>query len=252
MRLGVTVNSYGVSDTGLVRANNEDAWAQLPSQHFFVLADGMGGHKAGEVASREAVDKLCAAIRNLSEKENTKVPVHEKAKQLQEIIERINKEVYLLSLQNENFSGMGTTLACIWIYDQSIIFAHVGDSRIYRFRKKKLTQLTLDHSLRQELLIKGELSESQAALYAFKNIITRAIGTHSKVQPDVEVAKLLPDDIYFMCSDGLTDELSFEEMQSILAKSQTIKEASDNLINAAKSKGGNDNITVVMVKIINR
>ena len=130
-----------------------------------------------------------------------------------------------------------------------MIYAHVGDSRIYRFRDQNLIKLTQDHSLRQEMLFKGELNAETAPLNAFKNIITRAIGTHSRVQPEVECSQLAEGDIYFLCSDGLTDELSLEEMRSILLKAKTIKEASDSLVAAAKAKGGNDNITVVMVQI---
>lgn len=247
----VGVESYGVSDIGYVRSNNEDAWAQLDELQFFVLADGMGGHKAGEVASREAVQKLCKAVTKLAE--STEQPTAaERARQLQKTITEVNRDVYLLSQKNENYAGMGTTLACFWLYQKNLILAHVGDSRIYRLRKKSLTQLTLDHSLRQELLVKGELNDSSAAVFAYKNVITRAIGTQPQVEPDIDTLKVSLDDIYFICSDGLTDELKFEEIRAVLLKAKTIKEASDNLVAAAKKKGGSDNITVVMIKIVEK
>lgn len=247
------MESYGISDIGYVRSNNEDAWAELPHYKFFVLADGMGGHQAGEIASKEAVARLSDQIEDLY-KGPFKGPVSPSvaqnlAAELQAAIERVNREVYLLSLKNERYAGMGTTLACLLIYGESLIYAHVGDSRIYRFRDKNLTKLTQDHSLRQELLFKGELKADSPRFNAFKNIITRAIGTHARVQPEVECSHLAPGDIYFLCSDGLTDELSLEEMRSILLKAKTIKEASDTLVAQAKAKGGNDNITVVMVQI---
>ncbi|MFI5334112.1 MAG: Stp1/IreP family PP2C-type Ser/Thr phosphatase [Chlamydiales bacterium] len=242
----INVESYGISDVGFVRKNNEDAWAALPNCAFFVLADGMGGHQAGEVASEKTVETLTHEIEkllcnaDLSSKETAPAL-------LKKSIERANQKVYQLSLERASYAGMGTTLACMWIYQDVLIFAHVGDSRIYRFRDKILTQLTEDHSLRQELIAKGELNTSTSR--ACKNILTKAIGTQREVLPTVELSNLEDNDIYFLCSDGLTDDLSFKEMQSILLKSKTIKEASDNLVHSAKEKGGYDNITVVMVKI---
>jgi protein phosphatase len=240
------VESYGISDVGLVRSNNEDVWAELPDLRFFALADGMGGHKAGEVAAAETVKRLCSLISELSKKS---ADTEERAKKLKEAIEQVNKEVYLLSLKNEQYAGMGTTLVCFQQVSDQLIIAHVGDSRIYRFRKKTLTQLTKDHSLRQELLFKGDLSAA-SPFFAFKNIVTRAMGTHSQVQPEVDILQIQPDDIYFLCSDGLTDELSFEKIKSIVTGAKTIKEASDNLVAAAKAHGGSDNITIVMVKVL--
>lgn len=245
----VSVESYGVSDIGLLRTNNEDAWAELPNHAFFILADGMGGHQAGEIASAKAVSILSQAMEKLF----SEIPPSDSdAAQifLKQMIEQVNQKVYRLSQERPAYAGMGTTLACLWIYGEKLIFGHVGDSRIYRFRKKKLTQLTEDHSLRQELISKGEIDPR--ASFAFKNIITRAIGTQPQVVPSIEITTPADEDIYFLCSDGLTDEISLDEMKSILLKSRTIKEASDNLVHAAKVKGGSDNITIVMVKIRKR
>lgn len=242
------MESYGISDIGL-RSNNEDSWAGVPNCKFFVLADGMGGHQAGEVASKETVQRLSIRIEDFYETALTSPPTSEEwAEKLGDLILRVNREVYQLSLQNEKYAGMGTTLACLLITGERLIYAHIGDSRIYRFRKKELTKLTLDHSLKQELLRKGDLGKTPSK-HAPKNIITRAVGTHANVEPDIEISTLKSDDIYFLCSDGLTDELSLEEMRSILLEAKTIKEASDSLVAAAKQKGGSDNITVVMVKV---
>ncbi len=237
------MESYSISDIGYVRSNNEDAWAELPAYKFFVLADGMGGHQAGEVASKEAVERLGSQIEELYQKAPPKA-----AAELRAAIERVNREIYQLSLKNRRYAGMGTTLVCLLVCGESLIYAHVGDSRIYRFRDKCLTKLTQDHSLREELLGKGKLKAESTPVGAFKNIITRAIGTHADVQPEIESTQLMDGDIYFLCSDGLTDELSTDEMSSILLKAKTIKEASDSLVSAAKAKGGNDNITIVMVQ----
>lgn len=242
----VSVESYAVSDVGLIRTNNEDSWAELTDYAFFILADGMGGHQAGEIASEKAVRALSEEMRKQFTKTSHSSP-DEAPALLKEMIERVNQKVYRLSQEKPAYAGMGTTLACFWIHREKLIFGHVGDSRIYRLRKKSLTQLTEDHSLRQELISKGEIDIRTS--FAFKNIITRAIGTQPQVVPSVETTSLADGDIYFLCSDGLSDEISLDEMKSILLKSRTIKEASDTLVDAAKAKGGSDNITIVMVKI---
>ncbi len=241
------LDSFGLSDIGLVRTNNEDAWAEVIKNRFFVLADGMGGHQAGEVASHLIVEKLTSAIKSI---QNLPTSIQERAKLLQTLIEKASREIYLLSLQNAHYSGMGTTLACLWFDEKNTIIAHVGDSRIYRLRKAKLSQLTLDHSLRQELLVKGKLHERQASTYTLKNIITRAIGTQMRIEPSIEIEKFQSGDIYLICSDGLTDELSFEEIQVILSSSSDVKEGAHKLIKSAKENGGSDNITIVIVKIL--
>ena len=241
----VDVESYGISDVGLVRSNNEDAWAEIPGNQFYILADGMGGHKAGEVASSETVKRLAAEIEKLS---SSTASVRTKMKQLGQAIAKVNEEVYLLSTRSAHYNGMGTTLACIWVAQEKLIFAHVGDSRIYQFRKNRLHLLTHDHTTRQEMLYRP--AADLGPIVISKNVLTRAVGTQFTVEPDIESLRVADGDIYFICSDGLTDDLSLQELEKILQDSKTIKQASDNLIRAAKAKGGNDNITVLMLKII--
>lgn len=243
------MESYGVSDMGLIRTSNEDAWAELHACAFFILADGMGGHQAGEVASTKAVHALAEEMETTFSS-LTSSDIKKAENQLKQMIMQVNKKVYRLSRETPSYAGMGTTLACLWIYGGKLIYGHVGDSRIYRFRQKTLTQLTEDHSLRQEMIAKGTLNLSHSA--SFKNIITRAIGTQAEVVPVIQSSDLENEDIYFLCSDGLTDELSTDEIKSILLKSKTIKQASDTLVAAAKAKGGSDNITIVMVKIFTK
>jgi len=244
------IESYGISDIGCVRQNNEDVWAEMPDFQFYILADGMGGHKAGEVAAKQAVLKVCQSLEKFFSAFSQKPSFEQtKAALLKAIIEA-NSWVYKLSKENEEFQGMGTTLCCFLIQDQALIYAHVGDSRIYSF-KNNLTQLTTDHSLRSELLQKGHISKEEATAFPFKNIITRAIGTCSSVEPDIGTIAIEPGDIYFLCSDGLTDYVSDSQMIQVLKNSRSIKETSDKFIQLAKEKGGNDNITVVMIKIKN-
>lgn len=240
------LETYGVSDVGLVRHNNEDVWSEVPEANFFALADGMGGHRAGEIAARLAIMSVCKAIEELPDLLSS-----EDAKQaLAEAIVNANRLVYSMGSENEKLGGMGTTLCCFMLYNGTLVYAHVGDSRIYRFRNNKLKQLTQDHSLRSELLLKGELDEKSAAVFPLRNIITRAIGTTTSVEPEVDTAPILPNDLYFLCSDGLTDTVTHEEIVRILESASSVKDAAHQLTALAKTKGGSDNITIVLVKVI--
>ncbi|NGX37507.1 MAG: putative protein phosphatase 2C-type [Chlamydiae bacterium] len=237
------IESYGVSDIGLSRLNNEDAFAQLPKENCFILADGMGGHNAGEVAANETVFELCRLV-----KDETPHTPAAWAKILNEGIKKANAHVFNLATKEKKLKGMGTTLCLALIAQTSLIYAHVGDSRIYRFRKGRLTQLTEDHSLKAELIAKGELDESDAAAFP-KNVITRAIGTSKTVTPQIQTTSIESGDLYFLCSDGLTDPLNNTQILDIIEDSLTIEEASESLILAAKKRGGGDNITLLLFKI---
>ncbi len=227
----MNIESYGISDIGLSRANNEDVFAELPEYHFYVLADGMGGHRAGEVAAKEAVLQLCDAVDTLFSEEKKPTPQQAIAG-LKLGLAEANHWVYTLSRNHPELSGMGTTLCCFLLLDQLLIYAHVGDSRIYRFRKK-IERLTQDHSFRQP--------------QTFKSMLLRAIGTTATVEPDVETLHVEEGDIYFLCSDGLTDYVSDAEIEKALKKFTNIKEACLELVEAAKTAGGNDNITILMI-----
>jgi PPM family protein phosphatase len=244
MQLSSKLQSYGISDIGLVRSNNEDVWDFMSQPPFFVLADGMGGHKAGEVAAKLAVESLCKAL-------NEEVELDEEIPELlRSAISYANSCIYTLASEKEECSGMGTTLCCFLLHKDTLHYAHIGDSRIYRFRENQLEQLTQDHSLRRELIIKGELDAKGAQTFPYRNIITRALGTSPSVEPDIASTTILPNDIYFLCSDGLTDHLPNEEIAHLLKKMTSVEQATQLLVDAAKAKGGNDNITIVMVKVL--
>lgn len=240
------VSVYGLSDIGLVRHNNEDVWAQLPREQFFTLADGMGGHQAGEVAAREAVNHLCLFFREKFEQ--TDRSLKEAKRIIYEAIQSANHEVYELGLKHEELKGMGTTLCCLFLHDQGVIYGHVGDSRIYRLRGKELTQLTRDDSLLCELMELGQLNQRQLDAFIYKNIITKAVGTEPFIEPTVQIGRLLAEDIFLMCTDGLTDLLSHEEIRQIMLNSLD-EDMAKPLVKAAKQKGGYDNITVIVVKV---
>lgn len=246
-----TVISYGISDQGLVRQNNEDVWKCLPSHHFFVLADGMGGHNAGEIAAKEAVENLSLSVKRIfssSQKENSEA--EHIVSHLHYAIQDANCWVKQLAEENTSYAGMGTTLCCFLLHNNWLIYAHVGDSRIYRF-KNTLEQLSEDHSLKNHLLKKGKLTAENMERYPYKNRITRAIGTQPLVTPDIDYIEVEEEDIFFLCSDGLTDHLCDEEITSILNQCSCVEQASNRLVDAAKAKGGKDNITIVMIKILN-
>lgn len=241
------ISSCGLSDVGLVRQNNEDVWAELPDLRFFALADGMGGHQAGEVAAREAIETLCRLIKK-NFKGNAK-PLEECSALIKTSFEQVNNYVYKLGRSSSDLKGMGTTLCSLFISDEGVVFAHVGDSRIYRLRNNRLEQLTKDHSLIRELVELGQINEMQASDFLYKNIITRAIGTEAFVEPTVQISDAQDGDIYILCSDGLSDLLSLAEIEAVIKNEKLLSAAVKNLVDSSKAKGGHDNVTVVMVKI---
>jgi PPM family protein phosphatase len=240
--------TFGATDVGLVRQNNEDFWFQLPELNFYVLADGMGGHQAGEVASHEAVMQLCNLFKANS---FSSLSLQKAREMLSGAIRSVNDSIFRLSHESLELKGMGTTLCCLFLHPKGLIYGHVGDSRIYRLRKGKLEQLTHDHSLVRELIDLGKLSEEQAEEFQYKNIITKAIGTEPRVEPTVQSDSILKGDILMMCSDGLTDLLTDEEIQHIISL-QPIEQVADILVKTAVVKGGYDNVTTVIVKILDK
>lgn len=242
------VLTVGLSDMGLVRQNNEDVWAELPSIAFFVLADGMGGHQAGEIAARETVTSLCRVLKKkmASSKKYSLIDLQDLLKRS---IMHVNVLVYKMGRTKYEWRGMGTTLCCLFFHEEGLVFAHVGDSRIYRMRDNKFEQLTKDHSLLRDLLDQGQLNDREASDFIYKHIITKAIGTEPKVEPSVKSTTIKSGDVYLMCSDGLSDLLSAKEIADILKESPSNEIAAQTLINRANEEGGRDNITVLITKI---
>lgn len=226
------VEYFGISNVGLVRENNEDVFATLPEESFFILADGMGGHKAGEVASSLTVESCCDSLKALS----TQATVEETCLLLRKAIADANKKVYAQAKLHSEYAGMGTTLSCFVLLKDVLIYAHVGDSRLYRYRHK-LDQLTQDHSLRKE--------EEAGS----RHMITRAVGHLSTILPDIGVIPLQPQDIYLLCSDGLSDYVEENKIARILASPLKLEEMGEKLVESALEKGGNDNITLLLVRI---
>lgn len=239
----------GISDTGSVRQNNEDVWAKVSDYRFFILADGMGGHQAGEIAAKEAVNILCRIIQKKIGPTMETESLDSVQDILRRAIEHVNLTIYKMGRTQPELKGMGTTLCCLLFHSQGVILAHVGDSRIYRMRDRKLTQLTQDHSLVCDLLAQGQIDNRQANDFMYKNIITKAIGTEPRVKPSLSTQEVESEDVYLMCSDGLSDLLTNEEIQNIMLISPSLPIAADVLVATANSKGGFDNITVVIAKV---
>ena len=229
--------AYGATNVGKVRKNNEDAFKISDKENIYLLADGMGGHLGGEFASSMAVqdlEKLLIDVKNKTE--------------IKEAIEEVNRKIYQKSLEDENLSGMGTTLSMVKILEDHLYFANIGDSRIYRLKDGSLTQLTIDDSYVNYLLEVGAITSDQAKDHPKKNVLLKALGTTEDIEVFVQEIQWQEDDLYLLCSDGLTNMLDEEEIQEILS-SHEAKEAVDILIDRALGRGGKDNITVIILTI---
>lgn len=230
-----------VSDIGMVRKLNEDFVKYFECDEFklYVVADGMGGHNAGEVASKMAAEGVVEYIKE-NFNDNSKEVI------LGSAIEKINKDIYIYSLKNDSLNGMGTTITACLITDDWIKVANVGDSSCFGINNNEIIKITKDHSLVQELVDSGSISEQEAANHPKKNIITRAIGTSVKVDVDIFDISRNKYDKYLLCSDGLTNELTKEDIIEVINKDKDLSIACKNLVNIAKNKGGRDNITVLL------
>ncbi len=244
------VKIHGYSDVGLSRDHNEDDYICEPDMSLAILADGMGGHNAGEVASQIAVQQVCSALKAVLRPEFELGNDIQYKDIVRDAVELANTEIHEHSLEHPECAGMGTTLVSTLVRDDKIMLANVGDSRIYRLRNKKLEQLTNDHSLVQELVENGYLSAEEANLSVSKNLITRALGIGAEVEVDVFVHDIQEDDIYLLCSDGLSDLVEDDEIEgSLVEHNSDLVKSAKALIGLANTNGGTDNITVILVAI---
>lgn len=244
-----TVLACGRSDIGLVRENNEDVWHANHEDYFFIVADGMGGHSAGEIAANETANALSFLMKTHFRNKKGKTSLKEIGETIKKMIQEVNAMVYRMGQTERGYKGMGTTLCCVYFHSDGMIHAHVGDSRIYLLKNKKLTQLTEDHSLVAELVELGELNRRQAQECTYRNIITKAIGTEPFVTPTIAECAIEVGDQVLMCSDGLSDMVSLQEIEKILIDSPTEAVAVDRLIARANYHGGHDNVTVLLMKV---
>ncbi len=238
---------YFQSDIGKRRKSNQDYTATFTNQKnqlLALLADGMGGHQAGDIASRQAVEEIGIAW------EATTIDDSEKAVQwFLQHIQQTNQRIFEKGQSQPTLSGMGTTLEVVTLLDNHLALAHVGDSRIYLFREQRLIALTEDHSLVNALLKSGEITQEMAENHPRKNIITRSLGMPGSLEVDVAIHKIQDHDQLLLCSDGLTNMVSEPKITQILLEAASLQDASQRLIDEANAKGGLDNITVLLIDV---
>ncbi len=228
---------YHATHVGKVRKNNEDSIAIIEPETF-VVADGMGGQAAGEVASKMLIDITTNFLSSVSAPFNEDI--------LKQAIIKSNTEILRESENNPSRRGMGTTATILHIYNQRAYFAHVGDSRIYRLRNKNLEQITQDHSYVEELVRAGKITEAEARVHPMKNVLTQAVGAVKEISVDTANFAVEVGDIFLICSDGLTNMVTDEKIAEIL---MTSLNPSETLIQAALENGGLDNVSVIVVGV---
>ena len=237
---------YAIPDIGRKRELNEDyiytsgqPIGALPN--LFIVADGMGGHKAGDYASMHTVDRFVEVIRELGEEHGVQDAINE-------AVTAANAYIYQRSRENSNLSGMGTTLVLASCIGNEAIVANIGDSRLYLVNDDAMTQITRDHSLVEEMVTLGGIDREMARNHPDKNIITRAVGVKEKVAADFFEVDLTKGDKLLLCSDGLTNMLRDEEIYQIIPNNKELEQAAKALVDAANENGGRDNIAVVLVE----
>ena len=239
------MRAYAVTDVGSKRSMNQDFFycnenAVGSFRNLFIVADGMGGHKAGDHASKLCVESMVDSVGKSSHK--TPVTIFEEA------VDIANDKIYSAAKANAEFEGMGTTMVACTLFGETMYVANIGDSRLYLLRDG-ISQITDDHSLVEELVKQGNITESEARVHPQKNIITRALGTDGQVSADFFEVTVQKGDIVLLCSDGLSNMLDDEDMEYIVRHSDTLEEAGTVLVARANQSGGDDNITVVLVRI---
>ncbi len=236
----------GITHQGMVRINNEDSISILDQLGVVILADGMGGHQAGEVASSMAVEMIKQYFSEIVGNPNA-VP---NGDNMLESIELANTAVFELSQQRPECAGMGTTIVVCTFIDGKVIAGHVGDSRLYRLRDNQLEQVTQDHSVVQELVSRGFMSKEEANNSMNKNLVTKALGIEASVEADLNEQEYQSGDVFLLCSDGLSDVVADAEIENTLIENQQdIGATAQALVDQANAAGGPDNISVILVRI---
>lgn len=242
------------TDPGKLRPHNEDAVFCDAALGLAILADGMGGYNAGEVASSMATTLLAdTIIRTLDDREPQQFDpsgVRVAHRQLRDRIEEANAEIYFAAHEQPQYAGMGTTLVVAWFYDNQLTVAHLGDSRLYRLREGRLERLTRDHSYLQEQLDSGMISIEEARVSSRRNLVTRALGVDLRVCPELQDFEVRVDDLYLLCSDGLSDMVDDDQIEDVMRAFGTDPAVlTDQLVQMANDHGGRDNVSVIVAKV---
>ncbi|MEO7775659.1 MAG: Stp1/IreP family PP2C-type Ser/Thr phosphatase [Steroidobacteraceae bacterium] len=256
MSLKGKLHCVGLTDTGKVREHNEDTIAFDPDMGLMVLADGMGGYNAGEVASGIAVKTIVNLVREAVEREDLRTVdkitgLSRASIILRDAIHRANKIIFQTAKSQPQCEGMGTTVVGVLFFDNKASIAHVGDSRLYRVRGSNLDQVTLDHSLLQELVDRGFYSPEEAQRAANKNYVTRALGVEPNVEVELQEEAVHKGDFYILCSDGLSDMVEDDDIHLTVGTfGANLDAVAKHLIQLANDNGGKDNISVVMTQVM--
>jgi protein phosphatase len=250
----IRIKACGLSDVGLARTHNEDCFDIDPDHQIYIVADGMGGHSHGEVASRIAVKAIRDFIHQTADQDTTwpfayDTRLKRHANQLKASVRIAHDKVLRAIRQDGSLVGMGTTVVGFLFKGGTAAVAHVGDSRAYRLREGRLDLLTQDHTWVNEQVVAGYLSEEQARAHPLKNVVTRALGGEAEVLVDVREFDVAPGDLYLLCSDGLTTMLSDPEIEERLRSGQAPDQICRQLVRDANHKGGLDNVTVVLLQV---
>src|SRR2546426_5468022 len=240
----VHITSAGRTDVGVIRSGNEDSFRMIPDRGIFVVADGMGGHAAGEVASEMAVRIVADEIHSVRGLTDEQV-----AERMRTAIRTANGAIFQRTLTEHDKRGMGTTVTALTLFEARFLIGQVGDSRAYLLRDSRLSQLTKDHSYVQEQVDAGYLTPEQARTHPYSNVITRCVGANSDVMPDIYVGTVKRGDLFLLASDGLTGMLEDYQLSELLSPDRMPQDEVDALIAEANRHGGLDNITAIIVRI---
>ena len=255
MTLPQSLQSASLTDPGRVRDHNEDCIESRPEIGLYVLADGMGGYNAGEVASGMATSLISDGLQDAWNPKDAERMGRDEAKAtterlIREQIARANSAIFTTSQNNPECAGMGTTLVVTLFFDNFMTVAHIGDSRLYRLRGETMEQVTRDHSLLQEQLDSGLITPEEAKLSQNKNLVTRALGIDPSVDPELHVYETQVDDTYLLCSDGLSDMVEDEEIRLTLITLKSNPNLTvQQLVQAANDNGGRDNISAMLIRV---
>lgn len=237
------------TDTGRIRHNNEDSLALDEQTHLAVLADGMGGYNAGEVASSMATAFIHTELGRWLGQAGTTADLGAVHRAMESCVDNANLAIYNAAQANPQFAGMGTTLVMAVFREEAVLVGHVGDSRCYRWREGSLVQLTRDHSLLQERIDAGLVTPEQAQHSNIKNLVTRALGVESAAPMEVHAHSVQAGDVYLLCSDGLSDMVRDTVIAQILGNATPLERQAEALVDAANDHGGRDNISVLLVDV---
>ncbi len=239
------INYIGKSDIGFRRSNNEDAFVVKPELAFAAVSDGMGGSASGEVASSIFIETAVDVFSNARNR-----PVQDTAESVQNVFQLSNEKIFKTAVENTHHHGMGCTAEVLTFFDQSYVVGHVGDSRTYLFREGQLRQITRDHSIVQDQLDQGLITPANARNHSLRNVILRAVGVQETLVVDIIRGEIRSGDIFLLCSDGLSDKVEDASIREVLLLSIDLDHKADQLIDRAKSAGGQDNITVTLCEVI--